>query len=732
MKRREFIILTGSGAASTTLLSGCGHPENTLIPALIPDETTIPGVDYWKAGTCALCPAACGIVVRTREHRASKIEGNPLHPVNRGALCARGQAGLQVLYNPDRIKSPMKRTGERGSGRFEPISWEEAIKTLAEKLNDIRSRNLNGSVVFSMGAALNVNRIAAEHFMDAYGSSRLVTTPLSGDDRAVGYASAGGQAPVFDIANATYLLSFGARFLETWQSPVMYSLAYGDFRRGHGRKRGRFVMVEPRMSVTAANADEWAPAAVGSEGLFALAIAQVIVREKLVPNAAPPNLASGSLDDYAPEKTAAQIDVPAERIIRIAREFAEAERPLAICGGAATLDEDGENAKAIHFLNRLVGNLNKPGGVLQTDRFDPIAGLRPAKPANWTPLSGASGYKDGGSALLIHGMNPAHFAPDLRDQIKAFGYIASFSPFLDETTELADLILPDHSYLESWDLYAAAARRTEKRAESRELKVGTLPFASVASPVVPPEFDTKQTADVLIQVSRELGQTLPFESAEDFVKKAVPSVRKAMGQAAELTEEEWSSLAETGVLLVEHGAASSTAESDSAKAADEKIAIGPAIEENKRDDYPLYILAYEHAALGHGEHANLPWLQELPDPMTTVIWGSWVEINPKTAAALRIKDGDLVEVRTPAGAATLPAVFYPGIRPDVIATPYGQGHTSFGQYAGGRGINPAQLGLAYGNGARSSDSRARVTIAGGESRLVRFGTSLPEKIDTPR
>ena len=137
MKRREFIILGGIGATSASLLSACGHPEEKLIPALIPDEDFVPGMDYWKASTCGMCPAGCGIIVRTREHKANKIEGNPLHPVNRGALCARGQAGLEVLYNPDRIKGPMKRVGERGEGKWEEISWEEGIKTLADKLKEL-------------------------------------------------------------------------------------------------------------------------------------------------------------------------------------------------------------------------------------------------------------------------------------------------------------------------------------------------------------------------------------------------------------------------------------------------------------------------------------------------------------------------------------------------------------------------------------------------------------------
>src|SRR5215471_12067222 len=217
MKRREFIILTTAGATGTTLLSACGHPENKLIGALVPDDEYVPGIDYWNASTCSMCDAGCGIVVRTREHNANKIEGNPVHPVNRGALCARGQAGLQLLYNPDRIKGPLKRTGERGSGQFEEISWDEGIKILGGYLRDLKSRGDAGRAVFATGEREGVTGLVAEHLMSAYGSLVLASIDREGEapTRESYVESYGSDRPIFDIANATYLLSFGARFLET-------------------------------------------------------------------------------------------------------------------------------------------------------------------------------------------------------------------------------------------------------------------------------------------------------------------------------------------------------------------------------------------------------------------------------------------------------------------------------------------------------------------------------------
>jgi anaerobic selenocysteine-containing dehydrogenase len=730
MKRREFIILTSVGAASTTLLSACGHPENKIIPVLVPDEEYVPGIDYWKASACAMCPAGCGILVRTREHMANKIEGNPLHPVNQGALCARGQAGLQVLYNPDRIKGPMRRAGERGSGHFEEIDWGEAIKAAADKLGEIKVAGQAHTVIFATSDGRGVTGLAAEILGSAY-DARLIAT-RSGHDGALAEAYAEvygrGVTPIFDIGNSTYLLSFGARFLETWQAPVMYSLAYGQFRHAPNRVRGRFVQVEPRMSLTAANADEWLPATAGSEGLVALALAQVIVREGLVKNAPAPNFLSDPLENYAPEKIAERVDLPAEEMVRIAREFAAAERPLALSGADATTANGRQNLVAVNFLNALAGNVNKPGGVLlpEQDFFDPLDRLRGASRAAWLS-SIESAIKDGNpQALLVHHVNPVHSTPAMKQELGDIPFIVSFSSFMDETTEMADLILPDHSYLESWDIKSANLS-------------GPRAAISIAQPVVKPEADTRQTADVLLSLSRMLGESSSprFESAEDMVKQAVANLPKekspvgggpvdAESSDAESSEDSFESLAGRGVWVGEV-----KGERRSVPSAGTRFSLLPSTIEASSEEYPLTLLAYEHAMLGLGEYANLPWLQELPDPMTSVMWGSWVEINPRTAASLGIADGDLVEISSPQATLRAPAVVYPAIRPDVIAIPCGQGHTAHGRYAKGRGANVAQLQPAAINSGPAA-VRVKASKVAGEANLIRFGTELPERMEIKR
>jgi anaerobic selenocysteine-containing dehydrogenase len=670
-----------------------------------------------------MCPAGCGIVVRTREHKANKIEGNPLHPVNRGALCARGQAGLEVLYNPDRIKGPLKRVGERGEGKWQEISWDEAIKTLADKLREIKLQGGASKIVFATLSSRGALGMAVDYLRSALDARFWLTQESSSRELATGYPGIYGSAatPIFDIANATYLLSFGARFLETWHSPVMYSLAYGEFRGSRGKGRGKLVQIEPRMSMTGANADEWLPGTVGSEGLIALAIAQVIIRENLIKESAAAKLSPEPLDDYAPEKTASLTGIAAQTIVRVAREFAASERPLAIGPGSGASQDIAEtNDSMIHFLNVLRGNINQPGGILfpGIDEFDAFDALpppeAPVRGAGWGSVNELSMRINGTPdipALLVHRVNPLLVAPRSIEWIEGLPFIASFSSFIDETTQLADLIMPDHTDLERWDLHST-------------LMTGSKAAVSVSQPVVAPQYNTMQTADVLLAVCRSLGlkgaDAEAIQSAETMVKYATKKLTDPQ-QGAEGEAEPLTKLLESGIWV---GNASGKVASLEFRSPD--FSDFPRQAEITSDSYPLTLLCYEHAALGYGDTANLPALQELPDPLTSVVWGGWVEINPKTAASLGVADGDLVEVATKHASVRAPAVLYPAIRPEVIAMPYGQGRTAHYRYACGRGPNVFVLNPF---GPPGQSISAKVSKIGGKANLIRFGTELQERME---
>ena len=281
-------------------LEGCRSAEKQLI-RFVPEQEMVPGIATWKPSVCTLCSAGCGLLVRVMQGEAEvvrrgqqglikmglakKLEGNPQHPVNRGKLCARGQAGLQVLYHPDRITHPIKRTGARGSGEFQQITWDDALKEVAAHLITLQRSNSANSLAFLARPLHGQRQELIARFLKAYGAPPAVWYQPFDEAvlRQANLLSFGHPAlPTFDLARADYVISFGADFLGTWNSPVAQSAGYGEMRQGRPGRRAKFVQVESRMSQTGANADEWIPCRPGTEGALALGIAHVILSEKPV------------------------------------------------------------------------------------------------------------------------------------------------------------------------------------------------------------------------------------------------------------------------------------------------------------------------------------------------------------------------------------------------------------------------------------------------------------------
>src|ERR1700730_7556817 len=281
MDRRAFIKLTAVTGTSATLAS-CGSPENHLI-RFVPDDELVPGVAEWKPSVCPSCGAGCGLRVRVMEADvevtrkgqpgvvkmgvAKKLEGNPAHPVNQGALCPRGQAAIQVTYHPDRIAHPLKRTGARGTGQFREVSWDEALSELLSRLDGLAEANDQQALTFLTRRRHSRRHELAAQFLSRFGAPPPLTFELFGEDvlrRANALSFGRDQLPTFDLARSRYVLAFGPDFLGTWNSPVSQNAGYALMRQGHPGMRGKFVQIESRMSQTGASADEWVPVTPGT------------------------------------------------------------------------------------------------------------------------------------------------------------------------------------------------------------------------------------------------------------------------------------------------------------------------------------------------------------------------------------------------------------------------------------------------------------------------------------
>ncbi|HEY5461569.1 MAG TPA: molybdopterin-dependent oxidoreductase [Deferrimonas sp.] len=709
LDRRQFLKL-GGATAFATLFGGCDKVQRRLIPFVIPPENYTLGEALWYASVCGQCPAGCGIVVRVSEGRAKKIEGNPLHPVNRGKLCARGQAALQAIYHPERLSRPMKLSGTRGSGAYTPVSWEEALTLLMGSLKKVKTE-APGSLLMLTEPMRGHGGLVAGRFMKAFGSPHRVTwDPFGPDAMLSANAAVYGvrDLPEHDLANARYLLSFSGDFLETGISPVHYAREYGRMRGDRETIRGKVIHFGPRLSMTAAAADLFLPCAPGSEGFVALGIAHVMVRDRLTAASSSARRLSDDLGAYSPEEVEKKTGVHAHDIAAVAEEFSRNQPGLAIAGtGTATGPDGAFHCAAAALLNVLAGNVGKPGGVSFPNRAQAFAKygaeaalLAPSPESGYAGMRAALEKMRGGAfrmAILSGATNPAFTLPPslkFSEALSKVPFVVAFAPFLDETTSQADLVLPVPTALEAWGDDLAP--------------VGHSGAITLCQPVVAPFHDTRSMPDVLIAAAKELGgepaKALPWRSFKECLDKAYGGPGGEMETALQ-----------RGGFFGE-----SSSQQPAGRAASGALpkATGRPIDGDPKA-FPLALHLYPSVTLYDGRGANLPWLQEMPDPVTTAVWRNWVEVNPKTAAGLGLADGDGVTVTSPSGKIVAHVAFNPGIAPDVAAMPLGQGHTQYGKTANGRGENPITL-LPAGETYALQATRVALTKTKLSARLVRF------------
>jgi anaerobic selenocysteine-containing dehydrogenase len=753
MQRRDFLKISAVTGASAAL-DACGSPDRQLI-RFIPEEDLIPGIATWKPSVCTLCPAGCGLLVRVMEGDAEvvrkgqlglmqmglakKLEGNPAHPINRGRLCPRGQAGLQVTYHPDRVRTPLMRSGPRGSGEFKAISWDDAMKHLMAQLSSLHSGSLQGLLVFLTSPLRAQRKNIATAFAGGFKDSRYIEFAFF-DERVIRAANEASfrhdAPPTVDLAQSNYVISFGANFLGTWNSPVAQSLGYGAMRQGRPGVRGKFVQFEPRISQTGANADEWFPCVPGSEGLLALSMAHVLMKDKLRPVASAGSAGeliegwSQGLAEYAPEKIAAQVGVKAATITRIAQEAAAHGPAVVLIGDAAAAHTNSLfNTMAVNALNALLGSVGKPGGV----QFSSVWNAGTPKSNGAQETAGAEAVRtlaeqiesnpNSVGALLIYGANPVFATPfgaQVRQALEKAPLIASFGSFIDETSVMADLILPDHSPLESW---------IEDTPDSGSVRT----VVSVAPPAVLPLHDTRSMPDVLLDLAHELGgnlaTALPWKTYDEAIQADFAALYKEKGSKdAKNADDFWSNAqAQGGWWAAEETVAENLS---AARAPAEPVKYAAAQFDGNAVEFPFYFMPFPSQMFYDGSLASLPWMQEAPDPMSSAMWGTWVELNPATANKLGIKQADLVEVASQHGSLRAPAMITPGIAPDVVAMPIGQGHENFTRYASKRGANPisilAPVSVAGTDALAWAATRVKISRVG-EGALILFGGSLREE-----
>ena len=728
LTRRQFLTLMGGSAGAAVLFQACGLPEKELLidsPAAMPEDL-VSGTDNWYATTSQQGGVSEGIVVRVMEGRAKKVEGNPDYPLNLGGHSALSEASLQGLYHPDRISAPLVRTGPRGSSEYREISWEDAVARLSAQLTELKDSNEANKAVFVSNPVGGHAGLVLDRFVTATGARHLSYEAVENNvlRNALKEVFGTDSIPEFDIDNSDLILSFGADFLSSWVSPTRYARGYGEFRQGH-EHRGKLIHVDSRFSMTAANADQWVHVNPGTEGLLAMSIMQVLSADHS--DAVFGELDSdGILDSYSPANVADVVGVSADVINKIAEDFSHSEHPIALGGGSAGAHTNGnQNLKAIYSLNRVASNIGKKGGVILNPE-SPIAGVSAPKATNtFSEFHRLSEEMKAGnvSVLMVRDADIYYGMTDTADMKSALDnvpLIVSFAGMMDDTTSIADLILPQHHFLEDW---------------GTDIPVAGPGYEMVGfqQPVVRPFFEnrgsnlgTKGFADILMTVAQVMGQDLGL-SADTFKEVIRNDARKLYdlrrGQVVSSSFEGfWN-----GVL--QRGGWWDTEAKERAEPAVKRL-DGVDRAEFGGTNQEFYLQPFI-STLGDGTGASLPWLQAMPDAISTATWQTWVEINHKVAEEKGISEGDVLEIR-PSNGRVIRALAMPNpaVPPDTIGIPIGQGHRDGGRYSAGRGANVLSVldpkvdsdtgSLAW------AATRANITMTDEWIRVPKFENTVPE------
>ena len=625
--RRDFLKIVGmtAGAAATV---ACKEPIHKIIPYLNQPEEVVPGIPTYYNSTCRLCPASCSVRVKTREGRPIKVDGNPDGPLSSGHLCVRGELGLMRTYDHTRFKGPLKRVvNPDGSISHVSVTWDEGMSLLLDAL-----RKSPGKAFFLGGHETGTRDALIDQTLGAIGSAghRLRFEPYahealrSADELVFGTSA----VPQFKIGAADVLVAFGTDFLETWLSPLANQIAYSDARRDG---QGYAIFVGPRLGLSGANTDQWLAPTPGTEVLVAIALASEVARIR----GSAPDALRGVLAKYSAASVAERTGIAATQLEKIADRIARAAAPLALPPG---VEVQGTNAArfaaAVQILNIVSGAVGKTV-VFGADH-------NVGKLARFQDLSELAGKMRGGEVgvLLVHDTNPALTAPQvgIADAIASGKvFTVSFASAPDETSKLADLILPDHTPYESWG-------DVEPVRGVKQLQ----------QPTVRPLFDTRATVDVMLDAARALGATVAEGSVRDQLSKAWGG--QASFAAALARGGDWQTVGATTV-----GLASGVGAIDFEPAPLAGDAANPVL------------VVYPSHHLYDGRLARIQALQEIPDPVTKTMWGSYAELHPETATALGVELGDVLVVSTEGGEVEITAYPHTAIRPGVIAIQVGHG-----------------------------------------------------------
>ncbi len=665
MDRRTFLKTAGIGSISVAY--GCkSNYDKNIFSLVTAPEDFVTGQAVWYASTCMECPAGCGILAKNLEGRVIKLEGNPAHPVNRGKLCVRGQAALQSVYDPDRLMVPQLKTGQT----FKAISFDQAADILKERMHAASQKGGNRVQLLTGMTSAPLDTLFATT-LEAFGQGPVaVYEPFAHDALRAAHQAifAKPVLPSFHMERSDFILGFGADFIETWLSPVEYIRKFKAMHSPDDGTKGMFVHAGPYMSLTAANADKFLPVTSGTEYMVALGLIRQILATR-PPDHLPDHLPAPFLKELAavvkPYKTdivEAYTGLAAADQQRLAESLLASHSPL-VLGSTATTMADTSFAleMAVTLMNLL---LDKDLALYD---FEQRHALERVMTAKQTADLFKKAVNDPTELFLFYNTNPLFTFPGNTDLQEIFNrrdiFKISFSNFMDETSQNADLVFPVQLPLETWDSYA-----------SNTACISTL------QPAMGRLTQAPSIGDVFLDLSDQERQFEDYyQYLADYLYTHLPEKSKAR----------FIETIQTGGIF----------ESDQ-KSNVQRPAFDPgSIQTLKRtldslepsEKPELKFLAVPSIRLYDGRGANKSWLNEIPDPVTSIAWETMLMIHPSTLEEHGFAHGDVLTIASNDHTISAPVYSYTGVAPGVMVMQTGQGHKSYGRYAAGFGSNPIDL-----------------------------------------
>jgi anaerobic selenocysteine-containing dehydrogenase len=742
LNRRTFLKLSGFAGAALGANQIIRLGTASASPSQKENQNAFEG--KWIFTSCLNCTARCATRVRVMKGKAVKVTGNPYSQVSEGKVCPRAHIGLQVLYDPERISTPLKRTNsEKGKGinpKWVPISWDQALNEVVSRLKKVRERSEPNRLLLFYGLNTISTEDLIDRFAEAFGTPNLISgdgldieTEKSGNWMADGHYA----HTAYDLDRTNYILAFGADMVESSKPLSRYLRKWGKIRR-EKPSRTKIVVINPRYSVTAAKSDEWIPINPGTEGALALAIAHVIISEELYDKAFIKDWTVGFdaykkrvLDQYSPKDMSKITGMEPESIQRIAKEFAQTQPAIALKGKESIDWPDGTfTSYAISCLNALIGSIDVPGGIIYQENpeyraMPPLAEDEISKKGKMKPFFDFRGTEKYPAAKVVTNQIPESLSEGVPYPIEmAIGFNSNFnmstpntgrwdeglkkipyyvhvSPFISEMALYADLVLPSTTFLEEWGY-----DHSPPGSGFAEVKL--------KQPVVTPHTDARSIIDLLFEITKRLGGgvaqsfTSLGDNAEGFVKFRTETLipwseflKKGVWIGKTYEYKKYHRIFLTPSKKFEFSSGNLKSLLAKMKKGEEgSLDYLPRYSGVRylgdKEKYPFILLPYQPLMVIENGSQNYPWAQEVFLPKDGVGWETLAEINSETAIALKLKDGQRVWVESPYQKIKVKVKFSEGVHPDVVAIPSGQGHYSYGKWQRGIGANPNEIiGVDY-------------------------------------